>query len=157
MTTAEAPFPLSLVARPRRWVPVSWVLAFSALPALSVEPRVAGSEAEEPVEFRPEDPCTSGSAIGSITCMSASWERAEAALNTEYQAALRRLNATASPSVQQKFVESQRQWVRYRDAHCTFEAAAQVEGNSWNSFYRASCKAEQAEIRTQYIHKVGVD
>jgi uncharacterized protein YecT (DUF1311 family) len=135
---------------------VAAALAASSLLVLAPKPQAAESEAD-PVESTSQDPCASGSAIGSIRCMSASWERAETELNAEYQLALRRLKVTASASIQQKFLESQRQWVRYRDAHCTFEADAEVEGNAWNSFHRANCKAERATARAQYLRKVWAD
>jgi uncharacterized protein YecT (DUF1311 family) len=133
-------------------------VALVAWPLLALPPNAyaTGSETDT-ADSTSQDPCTSGSAIGSMRCMSASWERAEAELNAEHQLALRRLKGSASASIQQKFVESQRHWIRYREAHCTFEAAAEVEGNAWNAFHSANCKAEQATTRAQYLRKVWVD
>jgi len=98
-----------------------------------------------------EDPCESGSAFGSIQCMKPSWDRSERELNRAYIAARSKLRAAKIDGLEEKLLQAQRVWIEFREKHCRFNAAMQVEGNTWNSFWFMSCMAAEADLRTAYL------
>jgi uncharacterized protein YecT (DUF1311 family) len=81
------------------------------------------------------------------------WEKSEQELNAAYRELRNKLRTSELQHLEPRLIEAQRAWVKFREAHCAFEATMQVEGNSWTSFYEGSCKAEEAEQRTLYLRK----
>ena len=109
------------------------------------------SLAAEAEKLPPQDPCESGSAFGSIQCMKPSWDSSEKSLNRAYAAARSKLRAAKIEGLEEKLLQAQREWIKFREAHCRFNAAMQVEGNTWNSFWLMDCMAAQADLRAEYL------
>jgi len=109
----------------------------------------------QPIVEPPEkDPCDSGGAFDSMKCAAPQWEKTEGELNTAYRELRSKLKSSGLEHLERRLVEAQRAWVDFREKHCTFDAAVRVEGNSWNSYWTLSCKAEEAEARTRYLRQV---
>ena len=100
-----------------------------------------------------EDPCNGSSASDSMRCSAPSWDKSERELNAAYHELRKKLKAPGLQHLVPRLVEAQRAWLKFRETHCAFSATLQVEGNSWTSFYESSCKAEEADQRTQYLRK----
>lgn len=80
----------------------------------------------------------------------AEWERraADAELNQAYGQLRARLDAKR----QQALLEAQRAWIRYRDAHCAYEASAN-EGGSLEPYTRGICLARVSRGRTAELRQ----
>ena len=105
-------------------------------------------------EVPEKDPCDGGGAFDSMKCAAPHWEKTEAELNAAYRELRTKLKSSGLEHLERGLVEAQRAWVEFREKHCTFGAAVRVEGNSWNSYWTLSCKAEEAEARTKYLRQV---
>jgi uncharacterized protein YecT (DUF1311 family) len=100
------------------------------------------------------DPCAGGSANDAIRCSAGSWGKSEQELNTAYRELRTRLRKDQFQHLEPRLIQAQREWLKFRDLHCSFSAAVEVESNSWNSYWEQSCKASEAQARTQYLRSV---
>ena len=80
----------------------------------------------------------------------ADWEyrATDAELNQVYG----QLRARLDPKRQQALTGAQRAWIRYRDAHCSYEASAN-EGGSLEPFTRSTCLARVTRGRTAELRQ----
>lgn len=99
----------------------------------------------------PKAPCEGVSADDAMRCSAPTWQAAEAELNTNYQSLRRKLKDSGLQHLEPQLVRAQRDWVKYRQSHCGFDAAIQVEGNSWTSYYLGACMASEASSRAQHL------
>jgi uncharacterized protein YecT (DUF1311 family) len=99
-------------------------------------------------------PCEWSTPSEANRCASAQLERDERALNEAYVALRARLRTSDDKSLEESLVRAQRIWVKYREAHCEFDADVQVVGNPWNSYHRAVCLSGEAQARTEYLKRV---
>jgi uncharacterized protein YecT (DUF1311 family) len=70
--------------------------------------------------------------------MSTCFAREAARVNTRLETLLREIRPSLEAGQRKRLEEAQRQWVRYRDAHCTWVASSS-EGGTIQPAVHASC------------------
>lgn len=81
-------------------------------------------------------------------CTGKEWDRLDAQLNTSYQAALKRLNATRSVALR----ESQRAWLALRRPHCILEVPE--TGGSQDKSDEQQCALQVLAYRVCYLQQL---
>jgi uncharacterized protein YecT (DUF1311 family) len=97
-------------------------------------------------------------------CAGARWQRADAAMNTEYRRVMAKMkaadahtqpDATTGPSYAAALLASQRAWLAYRDAEC-FNQGYKYRGGTMVEMTELGCKAELTKARTIQLHDLTV-
>lgn len=105
----------------------------------------------------PADPCTSSSAASQRTCLRVRLATYDARLNRVYGRYIARLRAApasrggGAPAIR-KLRESERAWVKYRDAMCARKLEGK-EGKLWAPA-RAECLGKYATERAQLLERM---
>jgi uncharacterized protein YecT (DUF1311 family) len=94
------------------------------------------------------DPCGSPAAADQRSCLNRSIVQNDADLNRTYQDLLAQSRKSGGPELEQRFRDSQREWVNQRDAECRGAG----EGSLW-ARARARCLAEHSERRTAELRR----
>ncbi len=94
------------------------------------------------------DPCDSPAAVDQRSCLNRSIVQNDAELNRTYQDLLAQSRKSGGPELEQRFRQSQRDWVNQRDAECRGSG----EGALW-ARARARCLADQSERRTAELRR----
>lgn len=98
-------------------------------------------------------------------CAAIDFERADAALDTDYRAAIAhareadrtdtaRLPSDDRPGDEATLREAQRAWVAFRDAHCRLEGY-EARGGSMESMLYDGCRAALTRARTAQLRAPG--
>lgn len=106
-----------------------------------------------------EDPCTvkGGGAMAANMCQQKDLDLADKNLNIEYQKAITRIKEEQKyigRNLEEKFRESQRAWLKYRDSHCEFEGESTGAEGGWSGIHISNCVLEMNKERTEYFTKV---
>lgn len=94
------------------------------------------------------DPCDSPASVDQRSCLNRSIVQNDAGLNRTYQDLLEQSRKSGGPELEQRFRQSQRDWVIQRDADCRGVG----EGALW-ARARARCLANQSEQRTAELRR----
>ena len=94
------------------------------------------------------DPCDSPAAVDQRSCLNRSIVQNDAGLNRTYQDLIAQSRKSGGPELEQRFRESQRDWVNRRDAECS----GRGEGALW-ARVRARCLADYSAKRTAELHR----
>jgi uncharacterized protein YecT (DUF1311 family) len=94
------------------------------------------------------DPCDSPAAVDQRSCLNRSIVQNDAALNRTYQDLLEQSRKSGGPELEQRFRQSQRDWVLQRDADCRGVG----EGTLW-ARARSRCLANQSEQRAAELRR----
>ena len=105
-----------------------------------------------PTELSPAgssgDPCDSPAAVDQRSCLNRSIVQNDADLNRAYQDLLAQSRKSGGPELEQRFRQSQRDWVNQRDAECRGSG----EGALW-ARERARCLAAQSDRRAAELRR----
>ncbi|MFN2635402.1 MAG: lysozyme inhibitor LprI family protein [Gemmatimonadaceae bacterium] len=94
------------------------------------------------------DPCDSPNSADQRTCLNRSIVANDADLNRTYRDLLAQARTSGGPDLEQRFRQSQREWVDQRDIACRGEG----DGALW-ARARAKCLAEHSDRRTAELQK----
>jgi len=94
------------------------------------------------------DPCDSPAPVDQRSCLNRSIVQNDADLNRSYQDLIAQSRKSGGPELEQRFRESQRDWVNQRDAECR----GRGEGALWAKA-RARCLADLSAKRTAELQR----
>jgi uncharacterized protein YecT (DUF1311 family) len=94
------------------------------------------------------DPCDSPAAVDQRSCLNRAIAQNDAELNRTYQDLLAQSRKSGGPELEQRFRQSQRDWVNQRDAECRGSG----EGALW-ARARARCLGEQSDRRAAELRR----
>ncbi len=99
----------------------------------------------------PRDPCDSPSAVNQRSCLSRSIAANDADLNSTYQELIAQAGKSGGSELQDRFQQSQRDWINQRDSDCTGQNPSE-NGKLWAKA-RARCLADYSTKRTAELHR----
>lgn len=94
------------------------------------------------------DPCNSPAAVDQRSCLNRSIVQNDADLNRTYEELIEQSHKSGGPDLEQRFRESQRDWVNQRDLECRRSG----EGTLW-ARARARCLADYSAKRTAELKR----
>jgi uncharacterized protein YecT (DUF1311 family) len=94
------------------------------------------------------DPCDSPAAVDQRSCLNRSIVRNDAELNQTYQELIAQSRKSGGAELEQRFRDTQRNWVNQRDAECRDVG----QGALWAKA-RARCLASRSETRTAELRR----
>jgi uncharacterized protein YecT (DUF1311 family) len=97
------------------------------------------------------DPCNSTAAVDQRSCLNRSIATNDADLNQTYQELLAQARKSGGSELEDRFQQSQREWVNQRDADCTAQTPSE-NGKLWAKA-RARCLADRSTTRTAELQK----
>ena len=97
------------------------------------------------------DPCNSTAAVDQRSCLNRSIVANDADLNRTYQELLAQAQKSGGAELQDRFQQSQREWVNQRDSDCTAQTPSE-NGKLWAKA-RAGCLADHSAKRTAELHR----
>jgi uncharacterized protein YecT (DUF1311 family) len=97
------------------------------------------------------DPCNSPAAVDQRSCLNRSIATNDADLNRTYQELLDQARKSGGSDLEDRFQQSQRDWVNQRDADCTAQTPSD-NGKLWAKA-RARCLADRSATRTAELQK----
>ena len=97
------------------------------------------------------DPCDSPTTIDQRYCLNRSIVANDAGLNSTYQDLLDQARKSGGSDLEDRFRQSQREWVNQRDSECNSQAPAS-SGKLW-ARDRARCLAEYSNRRTEELKR----
>jgi uncharacterized protein YecT (DUF1311 family) len=97
------------------------------------------------------DPCNSPAPTDQRSCLNRSIATNDADLNRTYQDLLAQARKSGGSELEDRFQQSQREWVNQRDADCTAQTQSE-NGKLWAKA-RAQCLADRSATRTAVLQK----
>ena len=97
------------------------------------------------------DPCNSPAAVDQRSCLNRSISTNDADLNRTYQELLDQARKSGGSELEDRFQQSQRDWVNQRDSDCTAQTPSD-SGKLWAKA-RARCLADRSATRTAELQK----
>jgi uncharacterized protein YecT (DUF1311 family) len=97
------------------------------------------------------DPCESPVAVDQRSCLNRSIASDDADLNRTYQDLLAQAQKSGGAELQDRFQQSQREWITKRDTDCTAQTPSQ-NGKLWAKA-RARCLADYSAKRTAELQR----
>ena len=97
------------------------------------------------------DPCESAVAVDQRSCLNRAIASDDADLNRTYQELLAQAQKSGGAELQDRFQQSQREWINQRDADCTAQTPS-ANGKLW-ARARARCLAGYSEKRTSELQR----
>jgi uncharacterized protein YecT (DUF1311 family) len=97
------------------------------------------------------DPCNSPAAVDQRSCLNRSIATNDADLNRTYQELLDQARKSGGSELEDRFQQSQRDWVNQRDSDCTAQTPSE-SGKLWAKA-RARCLADRSATRTAELQK----
>ncbi|UHQ57056.1 lysozyme inhibitor LprI family protein [Microbulbifer sp. YPW16] len=90
------------------------------------------------------DSCTAenGGAMAAGLCIEGMLKKADEELNMAYKAAIERIREEdkyLKRNLEEEFRISQRAWLKYRDAHCSFEGESTGAAGGWSGIHISEC------------------
>ena len=128
------------------------------LAALALAPALPGPQAAH------DRRCDSAVTQDLNACFGAKWQRADAAMNVAYRAAMAKMkaqdaqpqpDATTGPSYAGALLASQRAWLAFRDAECLNESY-RYRGGTMTEMEDLGCRATLTQTRTKQLHDLTV-
>jgi uncharacterized protein YecT (DUF1311 family) len=97
------------------------------------------------------DPCNSPAAVDQRSCLNRSIASNDTDLNQTYQELLAQARKSGGSELEDRFQQSQRDWINQRDADCTAQTPND-NGKLWAKA-RARCLADRSTTRTAELQK----
>ncbi len=97
------------------------------------------------------DPCDSPSAVNQRSCLNRSIAANDADLNRTYQELIAQAGKSGGSELQDRFQQSQRDWINQRDSDCTGQNPSE-NGKLW-ARARARCLADYSAKRTAELQR----
>jgi len=97
------------------------------------------------------DPCNSPATVDQRSCLNRSISTNDADLNRTYQELLDQARKSGGSELEDRFQQSQRDWVNQRDSDCTAQTPSD-SGKLWAKA-RARCLADRSATRTAELQK----
>jgi uncharacterized protein YecT (DUF1311 family) len=97
------------------------------------------------------DPCNSPAAADQRSCLNRSIAANDADLNRTYQELLAQARKSGGSELEDRFQQSQREWINQRDADCTAQTPSE-SGKLWAKA-RARCLADRSATRTAELQR----
>jgi uncharacterized protein YecT (DUF1311 family) len=97
------------------------------------------------------DPCNSPAAVDQRSCLNRSIATNDADLNRTYQELLDQARKSGGSELEDRFQQSQRDWVNQRDSDCTAQTPS--DGGKLWAKARARCLADRSATRTAELQK----
>jgi len=97
------------------------------------------------------EPCNSPAAVDQRSCLNRSIASNDADLNRTYQELLDQARKSGGSELEDRFQQSQRDWVNQRDTDCTAQTPSD-SGKLWAKA-RARCLADRSATRTAELQK----
>jgi uncharacterized protein YecT (DUF1311 family) len=97
------------------------------------------------------DPCDSPASVDQRSCLNRSIASEDADLNSTYQELLTQAQKSGGSELQDRFRQSQREWINQRDGDCTAQTPS-ASGKLWAKS-RARCLAEASTKRTAELQR----
>jgi uncharacterized protein YecT (DUF1311 family) len=97
------------------------------------------------------DPCESPVAVDQRSCLNRSIASDDADLNRTYQELLAQAQKSGGSELQDRFQQSQREWITQRDTECTAQTPS-ANGKLWAKA-RARCLADYSAKRTAELQR----
>jgi uncharacterized protein YecT (DUF1311 family) len=97
------------------------------------------------------DPCNSPALVDQRSCLNRSIATNDADLNQTYQELLAQARKSGGSELEDRFQQSQRDWVNQRDTDCTAQTPSD-SGKLWAKA-RARCLADRSATRTAELQK----
>lgn len=86
-----------------------------------------------------------------IDCAAARHKAADAKLNSVYKQLVGALKKQGESALEERLRTSQRDWLRFQQSHCEWEATYEGAGGSLVSAKLGECMAQTAASRTTYL------
>jgi uncharacterized protein YecT (DUF1311 family) len=86
-----------------------------------------------------------------VACAAARHKVADAKLNSAYKQLRGALKKQDESALDERLRVSQRDWLRFQQSHCEFEATYEGAGSSFVSAKLGDCMAETTTDRTKYL------
>jgi uncharacterized protein YecT (DUF1311 family) len=99
----------------------------------------------------PRDPCDSPAAVNQRSCLNRSIAANDADLNRTYQELIAQAQKSGGSELQDRFQQSQREWINQRDNDCTGQTPSE-NGKLW-ARARARCLADYSAKRTTELQR----
>jgi uncharacterized protein YecT (DUF1311 family) len=99
----------------------------------------------------PRDPCDSPTMVNQRSCLNRSIAANDTDLNRTYQELIAQAQKSGGSELQDRFQQSQRDWINQRDADCTAQTQS-GNGKLWAKA-RARCLADYSAKRTAELHR----
>ncbi len=99
----------------------------------------------------PRDPCDSPTAVNQRSCLNRSIAANDADLNRTYQELIAQAGKSGGSELQDRFQQSQRDWINQRDSDCTGQNPSE-NGKLW-ARARARCLADYSARRTAELQR----
>ena len=109
------------------------------------------SPASPPLNRASRDPCDSPTLTDQRYCLNRSIAANDADLNRTYQELIEQARKSGGSELEQRFSQSQRDWINQRDSDCTSQTQSQ-EGKLW-ARARARCLASASSKRTAELNR----
>jgi uncharacterized protein YecT (DUF1311 family) len=97
------------------------------------------------------DPCNSTAAVDQRSCLNRSIVSNDADLNRTYQELIDQAQKSGGAELQDRFQQSQREWINKRDSDCTAQTPSE-NGKLWAKA-RAGCLADHSAKRTAELQR----
>lgn len=99
----------------------------------------------------PRDPCDSPTPVNQRSCLNRSIAANDADLNRTYQELIAQAGKSGGSELQDRFQQSQRDWINQRDSDCTGQTPSE-NGKLW-ARARARCLADYSAKRTAELQR----
>src|ERR1700730_4385802 len=99
----------------------------------------------------PRDPCDSPTTVNQRSCLNRSIAANDADLNRTYQELIAQAGKSGGPELQDRFQQSQRDWINQRDNDCNGQTPSE-NGKLWAKA-RARCLADYSAKRTAELQR----
>ncbi len=142
----------TLTSTPR--IPVPTTASDAPAPtnvSIDLSPASGSQRSPRDSQRSPRDPCDSPSAVNQRSCLNRSIAANDADLNSTYQELIAQAGKSGGSELQDRFQQSQRDWINQRDSDCTGQNPSE-NGKLW-ARARARCLADYSAKRTAELQR----
>jgi uncharacterized protein YecT (DUF1311 family) len=98
--------------------------------------------------------CESTKSSDMVACSAVMKKEAETRLSQVYEELRAKIRKRGDTELEKSLVAAHREWVKFRDAHCDFDASIEGTGNSYWSARMGQCEALEGKARTEYLRRI---
>jgi uncharacterized protein YecT (DUF1311 family) len=118
---------------------------------LDLSPAAGSQRSPRDSQRATRDPCDSPTAVNQRSCLNRSIAANDADLNRTYQELIAQAGKSGGSELQDRFQQSQRDWINQRDSDCTGQTPSE-NGKLW-ARARARCLADYSAKRTAELQR----
>jgi uncharacterized protein YecT (DUF1311 family) len=119
--------------------------------SIDLSPASGSQRSPRDSQRAPRDPCDSPTAANQRSCLNRSIAANDADLNRTYQELIAQAGKSGGSDLQDRFQQSQRDWINQRDSDCTGQNPSE-NGKLW-ARARARCLADYSAKRTAELQR----